>query len=716
MVERDDQLEGPYGQQPFNPPLRRIVARPTWNTGSWTEQTAPSGRSPGLDFLFFERVVFPGIGRAQLQYVSGDYALLAKDGTTVSVPDLEGYEIRIQMAPAVREEGAVKEWRTVWWGAVEYQTDEIMPASDHTDNERTRRIYHCVDGLGRLRRRPFYRHAWYYEGRGAISNGHPGYNTDGRTHRVLGNKSSDPFAITSDFAAHTHYGAGDEWTDVEVIKNILNVSARDDDPDWFVSDLTATADESAFSSVNAWPVIEGASAYDVLAQVADRRRGRGLMILDWEDDIAEPTGPLKPKVVLKPQQKDDITVTRPSDNSTYDIAGSDTAGTSKTLTLQGDHRVMGLADINTRAKIADYVEVVGERIIVLVMLSYTDGTLDPRWDFKAATAFGKETSTTSKSSEYYHVYRSHGLPGGFIFEVADGIGGSATRCDYRLDDDGSINVPTATGDPDDADTSPLLARFALTVPIFPGAAENDSDTRPSLPRRPVPGIAYIVRNGELVELNKIVPGLGDPKVTPTEITIGALSDKHRGRRKFHPDGATPYTDLAVTVAIELPYRIRAAYSASSGTTDGADADKSKRKTIRLPDHHLWLAHEQASFPGQTFSSQPTILRDDRDKIIQQAALAFEWYGKTHRPFKVKIAACGFINDAGEDPGVGNEIDVQGGYAGGPSLGDVVTTAGANGQTYTINAPVSGMVYRVNADKHHFTEYVIDWQDLDFRRV
>ncbi len=191
-------------------------------------------------------------------------------------------------------------------------------------------------------------------------------------------------------------------------------------------------------------------------------------------------------------------------------------------------------------------------------------------------------------------------------------------------------------------------------------------------------------------------------------------------------GATYSTAaLGVTFALELPHRLRFK-TISSALPSGLGVRHVKR--IEVPDSHLWLASPGAIWDilGSTEDSDgsytaqraacgatllaPGLLRDDRARVAVIHALACAWYLQEHRPASWTLRCCGLLPDFGVATPGGSDID-ENDRVNYPALGELVVGLSANGQTLTINAPITGIIYNHQSQT---TTWSCDWTDLDVR--
>ncbi len=750
-------------------PLVRVLIADRFNNvngvggaGPWNLLPMLSDVHAGFELLDgLTRPALPEIGECQLRMRFGvingkiiglspsSFASGAWDPTTdlLEVPSLVGKEIRVQLAADVGD-GETPGWRTEWWGSCEYESDSEWPGASIPVGER---ICHCLDGFYRTKRWFMTQHAAYISSTqypsvasptGAV--GHPGYNI-GLNGKTLGNRESSgvvwtPFPDSDNkLYAHAWQGTGNAtvWTDQQAAEHALRVSRPEGQPQFNFSGSTTLLSTGA----SPWKVEESDSAHDVTIRICARERARGLVYVDWADDSADPTGPLAVRLSVKAQTADDLTyITDPTTGTTGTIQGATNQGTTVAVDLIGDHRAQPQGFNRSLRGITKYdaVETVGEQIQVLITGSRTDGaslSLEDRWSSSDATAFAALAFDARVDERWRQVYQSYGIPRAWQGRASDHDAGAeyaSHRVDYRCDDEGAVVVPT--GDPD---TSPLLVKILPDTPLLEGyiysgltPARRDAGTETGEPDRrpPTPWIRNAANKYELgAELAVNV------KNDALHVTFS--SDEKSGARYISAlttalGGSLTTSQLGVTFALELPHRLRFK-TISEDLPSGLGVRNIKR--IEVPDAHLWLASPGAIWGyddttgtadgytarrgacGGTLTN-PGVLRDDRARVAVLHALACAWYLQEHRPASWTLRCCGLLPNFGVSTAVAvdasAEIDPTSVVAY-PTLGQLVTTLAANGQTITVNAPITGIIYNHQSQT---TTWSCDWIDYDVRRA
>lgn len=742
-------------------PKFRVLTRETWGgttaSGSgWQPRPLqnPAPSSSGLILESYSRALLPSLGTARLVYRFGrigdgmagvspeDAASLRQgeqwDSSSVlsQIPDLTGQEIRIQAAYP-DEDGAVEDgdWRTVWWGTCEYQSDDGWGASPIPSGERT---YHCIDAFHRTKRWFLNRHGFVDTVSGSVSGnlqGNPGYNFSPETSRVLGNRGAEGQTWMPESGiyaqSHTVLGAGSPWTDEEVLTHALRASRPPGQPLWVPSYTGEnTGAEELMQAAQPWETSDTESVFDLVTRICDRSRGRGAAFPDFTE--SSPTGPLTCKLMIFNQLAQDLEYTNPVDGSTVSIDGALSDGTFETVDLIGDHRFVdgSLSLTDPEQYRVDYLESVGEPIEVLVTLAYVDSTLSIGWNASQETAFRALDPKNRTEDKWADVLQLHRLPRTFACTVGNGNGGSTSRCDFRCNDAGEIVTPSGA-----ATTSLAVLSIPDDTPIFLGydyastPVRYDSSTDEQYGGNPArQGIRFFIRkeSEKFLELKETGEGFTFTK-HPDGFQLKATRDKD-GYRYFNAgttgnlNSAYHYNQLVVTCALRLPHRVRMA----TGNPNAA-----RRKTNEYPGLRLDMAHSGAiwdldtsarssatngSAPkrGASASTSPAgILRDDRAELARVHALSRIWYGMLdeqdsfrtmHRGATWSLRCCGDIPSS---------ADYDGGNVTYPTCGYVLRYLLANGQQLECNSPISSYAYD---NVSGTSTWQSDWAELDTRRL
>ncbi len=794
----------PYANEKW--PMHRILTKPSWggNTGIWTiepmaDKFSSTNNAFGYEVLSYSRVALPANGNARIRFRFGkiDGRIVAMSETTqqvgvgrawssatdtVSIPSLVNKEIRIQAAPrpVIGTDGTMPDpaWRTVWWGQCEFQEVHDWPGGIIPSGEA---IYLCNDALFRMSRWPLNKHGLYttssaggYFQQGNLT-GHPGYNACGFDGTTRGNLESsgvtfDPTADQGPESGgdglrnvfmHTWPGAGRVWTDRQAVEHAMNVARPRNEPVFLLSGSTDLFTQPAGSP---WPVDEDDTAWDFLNRVIKRQRGRGLAFLDWDDDVATPTGSLAVKITVRPQTLGDITYVEPLAGglqTTRTMQGATSAGTTVAVDLIGDHRNVAEAYMlgDRNAHRVDYLETRGERIEVLVTLSRWDSrstevSLGNRWTTTQAATFAALTPAQRVSEGYRPVYQLYGIPRAWGGSAGDHNGGTIVpihRVDYLCLDNGAISFaggPTSfrddTGEslspPSEgaAITSPAVLEIMHDLPLLEGytytgttPGRQDAESESGTPSRRPPLVLVRIGDNRYLSGDAIAWPIGI-HIDRDGIAMAAPSDAPSGLRVVSDStiqslGAA-YSNSAIgcTVALRLPQHVRyASYATDSSGALVTSSNIRRRKVITHNNIHLWLASpgaiwdvDSASFNGSTSgysvkrnacqgsTDNPGILRDDRPALACLHALASEWYLRERRTATWALRACGFLpsfNYADGNGAIGGTITY-------PVLGQTVTRLLAGGQGNTINTPITSVMYD---NEGGVTTWTTDWSELDF---
>ncbi len=730
------------------PPQWRIMRRRNWGQGNW--DILPTNKLKGGFFVEeFWRSCIPEAGQATLRYDMGlidgmNYGTDSAGTNESDEIDLIGHIVRIQCAPGFdpisnEDPPETPEWKTVWVGVVELQEDTIAPGATILLGSRH---YHCMDLLAAFtKRQPMNRHGVYINAT-TFNNcyGHPGYNGSNWDGRILGNKEpsgvtwSGPWdndslgaqqaSFNSKVTCFAHAGADPSanasWTDLQAVENALATSRIPNTPFFYMTGQTAI-----LSNSNAWPVDEGMTAWDFIAGMFKRQRGRGVAFLDWDDDSSAPDGDLTVYIRLNPQTLADISYTPPGGALTS-IPGASTASTTVTVDLVGDHRNMASTfTLGDRYQhVYNYVESLGERIEVLGTLDYNAHNLEKRWSTADETAYAASYASDTKKvlgARYDTVYQLHGLAQAWNGQLGNGNSSSSSastsRGDYRCADDGTITIPS--GQPD---TSPILVEIMHDLPLYAGynyaaatPVRYDGATETLAPNRRPPLVLIKQAADRYIQGDMLSFAL---RVYDTGMEVVNSADRVGGGRYFSGEtsttgGVKDKEKLIVTVGLQLPHRVRMA----SGDVNGA-----RKKQLFHKGLHLWLAHPDAIWDlSETIvdsdgnkgkrnagAASPGILRDDRAKLAREHALAQSWYLTQRRTASWQLKACGFLTGFYTADENGNPVD----FVNYPTIGKMVTTLTAGPEIYTINTPITKVHFtnRMNG----VTTWITDWSDLDLR--
>jgi hypothetical protein len=740
----------------------RVLTRPSWggtsaSGGGWKIQVMqnPGPEASGLILESYSRSLLPSLGTARIIYRFGkigskivaagpDQAAAMQQGEQwdptselEGIPDLTNQEIRIQ-AGYPDEDGNVGagDWRTVWWGTCEYQTDEGWGGAAIPSGERT---YHCIDAFHRTKRWFLNRHGFVDTVSGGVTGkcmGNPGYNYSAETSRIIGNRGPEastwvPAEASLYALCHTMAGAGEEWTDEQVLANCMAASRPSGQPLWVPSyaDGAAGAPE-LMAAVSSWPVQDTESVFDLVTRICDRSRGRGAAYPDFTE--SSPTGPLTCKLMIYSQLAADLNYTNPVDGSDVSIDGAIADNTEVEVDVIGDHRFVdgSLSVTDPEQYRVDYLETVGEPIEVLVTLGYVDSTLEIGWKATQETTFRGLDPYNRTEAKWSDVLQFHRLPRNFLCTVGDGNGGSTSRCDFRCSDAGQITTPSGT-----SDTSPASIVVIDDTPIFLGynyestPVRYDSSTDAQYGGDParMPWRYFIRTEAEkFLELKETGEGFSVLK-HPDGFHLSATRDKD-GYRYFNAgtagnlNSAYHYNKLVVTCAIRLPHRVRMA----NGNPNGA-----RQKRIEYQGLHLWMAHPGAIWDvdsssrtssadgspprrGASASATPAgVLRDDRAELARVHAISRVWWGvlpdtesfaSMHRGASWSLKCCGDIPSS---------EDYDGGGLVYPTCGKVLRYLYANGQRLECNSPVSSYIYD---NVSGISSWQSDWAELDTSRL
>jgi hypothetical protein len=725
-------------------PQFRLLTRATWggsvnSGGGWAIEKMEQEGAQAFGFILknYSRALLPQIGTAEFIFRYGLFQsrIVGASSTsvnnmaagnqwdpasdTLALPDLTGKEIRLQAA-YVDSNGDILDsaWKTVWWGSCEYQMDTPWGASEIPSGEIT---YYCVDAIHRTKR-------WYLDRHGFIDSagtiapaaGHPGYNYSAKSpSQVAGNRdpSNGSWEIDSgEGVLGTKFvlpGAGNSWTDTEVINDILAIGRPSGQPHWSFTGVT-----DLFDDASPWPVQDGDTVFDLLTRIFARSRGRGAVYPTFGE--SSPTGKLTCFLIAYPQLPTDVEYNKPSSGVSEHIAGATSNATAVSVDLIGDHRLVSLSLGDAEQYRVDYLVTQGEQIEVMATVEHSL-TLAPAWSTADEAAFVALDAEKRLDERWKYVFNLHRLKRGFKMLVGDGNDGPGVNCDYRCNDQGDIKTTggykggTATSTVEVLDDLPLYEGYVLNG----GVARNDGSTAAAAggtPSRRGPLVLLYKSSDKYERIEQSELGV-QFRLMPDGFLVTVSSDLESGTRSIGDKDVSSlgsfynYEDLVMTLGFRLPHRVRLATGVESSP---------RKKIITINDIHLWLAAPNAIWdidsanedagasPGRRNSgSNPIIIRDDRDALARIHALSVAWYG----PFKngtVHRNASWTLKCNGDIP---SSADYDGGGVIYPPCGVVVTFLTANGQRYELNTPVSSIVYD---NTNGTTTWTTDWQDLDLK--
>jgi hypothetical protein len=563
------------------------------SSGDWTLLPISNAVQAGYELLQIHRTALPEIGSASFRFVHGKFVNI---GDHVDPPNLLKKEVRIKMIP-VEGEG----WKTVFWGYVDYQEDTVYPGGESQNGIR---IYRCVDGFARTTKWPADRTGYATGGNGdggapvSIGPGrvNPGYNyqlqSDGP---ILGNKSPDKVFTRDgvDVKCHIWQGAfaligtnpamqlQNKWYETEMVHHACAATKPDGEPQFT---LVGPAKDN-FNVVTPQSVNENESVWDVVSRILGRRRGNGVVWVDWEDAGADLIVYLRVGSLIS----EAVTYVIPGQApDTASITGATSGGTKFLFNgeyvwdIEGDHRnldsVFRMTDGETN--VHDYVEVFGERIQSVATLCMYDGVLDntdgstsasiytsyayslnPRWSNSDLTTFtGLETQ--KRNMPYWDfIFQGFGLPRDWAGCAGNGFNTNKQRVDYRCSDAGEILVPEIT---DPADTLGCNVEIMGSLPLYEGykyvgvsyPQRTDNSQQLGLPQRRAPTVYLRPAGWSDKELD--LPNNQDRWFLPAGQLPAVVYDEKiypQGLQEFqptltvHPDGIQCYSQAAMDLGL-----------------------------------------------------------------------------------------------------------------------------------------------------------------------
>lgn len=517
------------------------------------------------------------------------FSLELGTSTPVAPLDLVGKQVLVQILDG--------SWKTIWAGEVIAQPQHTVPGADSLIGKRE---YHCRDVLYRLRKWRVDTFTQYTGGSTWRGFGHPGYNTAGDSALVMGNKGQSGSGETFEgIRCHSWSvtGQAETWTDAEVCDHLMiSTKPVDTEPTITVLDPAGLLVRERVSAVTI-----GESPIGVIDRILSRDGGC-VAYQTWADVDGFPTV----KLEVLPIFKDQLTIVDPSGGANVVIKGQATTGVLNSITvdIQGDQRLGEDAPLRFQVSKEqstqyDFVEVLGEPIVVMVTLGDKDETLEKRWSSAEATELDglQDAQKSAAVSRYDHVYRTVGLSTTWDGKVGGGAGIlEESLCLYQCAEDGTvISVPV----PEDATgpVPPMAITIGDTLPIFAG---YNYDSDPVLYDNSHTAVTFdpvsmqVYRRTSLDAAADLFLNIGDDEGCDVDrngnngsdmrfVRAGELDDGDRFWQWSQNVFDTSPSPVVVTVALILPWHV--------GYTAPATARRVKR--LYVPGASLHLSHEHA---------------------------------------------------------------------------------------------------------------------------
>ncbi len=515
--------------EPYRMPLVRIQYRdgfgaddatPTISSDEWTtlEYLGDVNSQQGAELLRFKRTALPEVGSAEFRFLFGTFPALIPGDPVVVPPDLKKMTVKIQMK--IDEED---EWVTQFWGTVFDQEDIAMPGAGATSDtggnpyRNGARIYRVTDGLWRTTK-------WMMSQSGFVGGGggyafevkftnayfNPGYNYYDATHgAIFGNKHPETTYENKgiDIPCHIWQGAyslvgaatptlaGNKWTEAEMVAHASAANRPPGEP-WF--QLRGDG-AGQYGYATSQPVRMDMSVFEFYSRILSRRRGLGVVFLDWVD-IGDT---IDVYLTVCPLSFADIVYDSPVFGATnpYTILGADSCGRSyqgllgdKIFNLLGDHRNVDgtFTQSDATVNVHDYVETIGERIEIAVTTCLYDGAeddaslwvsqsyaMEPRYSNSDLSSFvALDIVQRLNMRRYAHVFNLFGLPRGWLGKAGNGFNTDTHRVDARCDDFGTIFMPGELGNTIPVDTPSGYVELVGSLPFFEYYKYNGTSDKP----------------------------------------------------------------------------------------------------------------------------------------------------------------------------------------------------------------------------------------------
>lgn len=690
-----------------------------------------------------------------------------------TVQDLANYEVRIQEKVIIDpDDPELDEWRDVFWGKAGTPRDVCTPGSEIPQGVMEWQI---LDGTARLAEWPLNGHRFADVDGGSVTTafphavgalttfvgtcpGNPGYNvkTDDLG-RVVGNRADvgDTDGSNKGYYAHTWPGAeyAVPFTDAEVATTAIQSSKpRSTDPDFTPTGVTCKGQDTLqlLNRVQIWETSESMSVRNLLTRILDRRRGI-MAYLDWPDTACTSfaASAFAPIIRIVPTFYETISKTLPASGDEWQrhgfrYAGTDADGNATGSTQQniavdlditGDQR-LGEDGEQTFTFAEDglhrYDKLVtrgGQIVTVLTM------QIGPDPDFPSADTWVRR-STSAERTNYQsagdrynavldtHVYADYGLPLDWDCKVYDEILAAEKYVDWQIKFDASTNANTlVTGDSiTNFETSPMMIRLLDYPPLYAGMDYTQDPPVPTsnadgagVSRTPI-DVLLFDQNGynaletEGVQIQRAGNGGNDIRITVDPGTDPSTIDG---------------LEMSFTFAIQTGHRLQ--WSEIAMEDDAILSDPVRVKYIDAGGLTLHVASGTTKWYEKTTPATPDttrisqwhaagylILRDDRDALVKQHALAAEYYLKPRRPVTISLLTVG-----GHPQAIKDEItaytDIDGETAEGneayrfPRIGDFLHDLTYSGRTATCDGVVTSYAYDREAGR---VTIETDWMTRD----
>lgn len=715
-------------------PRVRLLTRADWGGGKgtaaeairsaadwtiWPVEDSPLDRAavkqrPGsLRLLRCSRAALPEIGEAQVVFEAGRI-----NGRDFTAPELNGQWLRIQFL-------VDNAWQTWWVGRIEGQRDESWPAADYPCGTRT---YHARELIAIMEQWPLLTHAYRAPagsvvrypcwGVPSFNHAYPGKTAQGNMGAVASFKLNGDAEPNVGGRIFTTRAGGDQWADIDILQWLTTFPRPAGEP-WLYPGLGGYAPSQTngfVESVGVWSFPDGSSALSALSQIANWRRGRGIVWTECSDINAGATtgGQLAATLGIASIFSEAFTIPDPAGGSEISI----TAGTSVAVTLSGDHRCGPRFAINdVFAHRVDAVWTEGEKIQVACTLSYYDESstttknIVKDWTTADTTTFDALNALQAKADRWRPVWNRHAL-----WDEWEGLASAWTTARpaiWRTDDAGGLqNVPSTEFNPADLTILPDLPflegyRYHTATPEKADGASTGAET--GAPTRRPAFVVFKLTGGGYEQGD--TSGNTVLRIDGTRIWIETGGDAEGGVRSTGPsDSPHPLSEVGCTVCMEMPSPV----SMLSGNYTTAAALKS----LTIPECHLWLAvtdtvcdldtetdeglgyavRRAAANPDST--SRVCLIRDDRRRLSIAHGHASRWY-LTEYPRK----SC-------EWSIYGHPLSDQQDGTAWPTMGQIVSTMTAAGATSAAQTPVSRIDYDHETG---MTTWATDWADLEWTR-
>ncbi len=354
--------------------------------------------------------------------------------------------------------------------------------------------------------------------------------------------------------------------------------------------------------------------------------------------------------------------------------------TSITSEVEQDRRIESFRLSRVEQSAYNYIKVRSEPVRVMATLDFITGNLEPDWTEALETAFGSAVERLRQGETYEKVFSAFTLP-------EDWAGSDYNGLDILpAVDSSTLDVTFASGN-----------QFITRAHVFDRSLPLRKTSTDKLDDFKKPILFVKDSNDDYHVADKITfdgekaPSIGF-SVLDDKCGIQARPPYRHILGENHFEGTSDYEalydyeDCLLTVSFYTDAVL--AYEIAGASASGI----SKTKVIEIPGYHYWVAAPETKLDVSTDTGESwTVIRDDREKLKEFAALAKAWYGRLRNTFtssRQRIYAFNY-------------------------LGYMVTSITSGGSFTPIGTVISSIDYNFSAQHLAISS---DFYDLDFQRL